>query len=349
MNPDIENSLKKTPQYTRLKRHITTLLNHSTPLKIYNLFKVEVDRIRKKKVVAGYPYIIIFDTGNICNLQCPLCPTGLRETSVNRQLVKFQDFKKAIDIFAPYAYEVTLHNWGEPFLNPDILEMLHYSSVKNIGTNLSTNLNTFPFSAEKLIQTGLEYLIVSLDGTSQDVYSTYRVGGKLENVLGNLKSIIQEKKRMKSKTPFIEWQFLVMKHNCHQIDEAKRMAKELGVDLIRFIPVGLPFDINDKQKLAEKWYPYIPPDKEGYTIDRFLQKPAEGGCFYLYRSITINPVGVVAPCCAVWKESESFGSLLDTELSQIWNNEYYQGARELFSNGDKTAQTSCARCPLFKK
>jgi radical SAM protein with 4Fe4S-binding SPASM domain len=204
----------------------------------------------------------------------------------------------------------------------------------------------------ELIKSGLEYLVVSLDGTTQEVYSKYRIGGSLDKVLQNLTNIINKKKSLKSKRPFIEWQFLVMKQNCHQIDYAKRMAKEIGVDLIRFIPVGLPFDARDKKKLAREWYPYIPGDNNGedYIEERFLQKAIKGGCFYLYRSVTINPGGEVAPCCAVWKDKDNFGNMLEEDFSGIWNNRFFQNARALFSKKkEPSAKTVCSRCNMFYK
>ena len=350
VNRDLESVLKKVPQYTRLKRHVSTLLSHSTIKKLTNLALVELQRKMRRTKVFGYPYVIIVETGNICNLRCPLCPTGLREKGVDRKFVGFDDFRKIIDRFSSYAYEITLHNWGEPFLNPDILKMIKYCSDKNLGTNLSSNLNKFPFNAEDLITSGLEYLVISLDGATQDVYSKYRVGGDIAAVLNNLRSIIEKKKALKSRTPFIEWQFLVMKHNYHQIEEVKRMADEVGVDLIRFIPVGLPFDAEGKRDLAGKWYPNIHADDgDNYIEERFLQKPINGGCFYLFRSVTVNPVGVIAPCCAVWKTGDNFGNMLDRDFSEIWNNDFYQSARALFSNKGTSLRTCCSRCNLFYK
>jgi radical SAM protein with 4Fe4S-binding SPASM domain len=348
---EIEHILKKVPQYTRLKRHVSTLLVHSTPKKLLNLFAIELQYKMHRTKVTGYPYYLILDTGNICNLRCPLCPTGLRESEMSRKIMKFDVFKEIIDRLSPYAYEVTLYNWGEPFFNPDIIEMIRYCKKKNLGTNLSTNLNLENLDAESIINSGLEYLIVSLDGITQEVYEKYRVGGNIDLVFKNLTSIIKKKKDLKSKTPFIEWQYLVMKHNLHQIDEAREMAREIGVDLLRFIPVGLPFDMQNKKELQEKWYPFVPSDnREKYIEERFLQKPIEGGCFYLYGSVTINPEGHVAPCCMVWKDRDNFGNILDTDFMDIWNNDYYQSARSLFfSKSNVSAQSVCNRCPVFNR
>ena len=352
MDPRIEKVLRKPPQYTRLKRHARTLLRHSTPRKLLNLFRVESNRKLRRVKNDAHPYIIIIDTGNICNLRCPLCPTGCREP-MRRGVMEYGFFRKAVDMFAPWAYEVTLHNWGEPFLNNDILRMISYCGTKNLGTNLSSNLNHMPFPAEKLVRSGLEYLIVSLDGVSQDVYATYRVGGDLATVLSNLEAVVEAKRRLGSATPVVEWQFLVMRHNYHQAAEAERMAREIGVDLIRFIPVGLPFGRDDKEDLMRRWYPYMAEDGD-LIDDRFLQTPIPGGCFYLYRSVTIAPDGRIAPCCAVWSDNDVFGDLRKGPFfPDIWNNERYVAARNLFASGGRAAGASvpgcCARCSIFEK
>lgn len=349
----INNTLKKTPQFTRLKRHASTIWTHSTPKKLFNLLKIEVQRKLGVKKINGFPYIIIIDPINTCNLKCPLCPTGLGEKNQTKGRLNLEEFKNHLKPFIPYAYEVILHNWGEPFLNNNILSMVSHCKTNNIGTNLSSNLNVLSFSGEEIVKSGLEYLIVSLDGTSQETYKKYRVNGDISTVFKNLNSILEAKKKLKSKTPVIEWQYLVMKHNLHEINEAKKLSVNMGVDLLRFIPVGLPFDSKNKKELINKWYPYSPPVSDGtYIDDRFLQKPIKGGCFYLYRSATITVTGKLTPCCAVWKNGDEFGDIKLTDFTDIWNNNSYRNARALFSssqlNTDKKT-TCCDRCSLFEK
>ncbi|MHC4359914.1 MAG: radical SAM protein [Planctomycetota bacterium] len=349
INRKIENVLKKTPQFTRIKRHVLTLLNHSTIKKLINLVAIESQHRMHLAKVKGYPYYLVIETGNVCNLKCPLCPTGLGKAGRKRGFIRFEDFKTIIDKLYPYLYEVSMYNWGEPFLNPDIFKMIRYVAEKNIGSNLSSNLNITDLDPEILVATGLEFLSLSLDGTTQEVYSKYRVGGEIALVLENLEKIVMKKKQLKSRKPFIEWQFIVMKHNYHQIENARKMAKEIGVDTIRFIPVGLPFGTENKEQLAREWFPYLPDGYgEKYIKERFLQKPIKGGCFYLYRSLTANPDGSVAPCCMCWQQEDDFGNILENDFSEVWNNALFQNARALFSKKQKNGtKTACADCPVF--
>lgn len=353
MDSSLENVLKKTPQFTRMKRHLHTLVQHSTPKKLSNLIRVELERKSGALSVKGFPYIIIIDPINFCNLKCPLCPTGLREKEISRERISLPAFKSFVDQFKAYAYEVILHNWGEPFMNKEILSMIRYCSDQNIGTNLSSNMNVMPFSGEDVVKSGLEYLIISLDGTDQETYQVYRKGGDIQKVLFNLKAVTSAKKKLKSRTPVIEWQFIVMKHNQHQVDAAKKFSRELDIDLLRFIPVGLPFDARNKKELAREWYPDITlKNGKSYVEDRFLQKKLQGGCFYLYRSATVTAAGKLAPCCVVWKDGDEFGDMTAENFCDIWNNDFYKSARSLFSKQqkpDNAKTTCCERCPIFEK
>src|SRR5204862_1212482 len=113
--------------------------------------------------------------------------------------------------------------------------MVSYASGKKIYTATSTNAHYLnDNNARRTIESGLDRLIISIDGTTQDVYEQYRVGGKLDKVLEGARNIVKWKKELKSKTPFVFFQFLVVKPNEHQIEDIKVLAKEVGVDQVRF-------------------------------------------------------------------------------------------------------------------
>jgi MoaA/NifB/PqqE/SkfB family radical SAM enzyme len=143
--------------------------------------------------------------------------------------MSIERFKKIVDRFAPFVYEVNLHNWGEPLLNPDLFKMIEYAQNKNIGTNMSTNLNTpRETDIDNLTRSNLEYLIVSLDGTTDDVYAKYRRRGDFNLVMSNLRALVEKRYSLNRKTPVIEWQFIVMKHNIHQVEDARHIARQIG-------------------------------------------------------------------------------------------------------------------------
>src|SRR5947199_580179 len=109
--------------------------------------------------------------------------------------------------------------------------MVKYASSKKIYTATSTNAHYLnDETAKRTIESGLDRLIISIDGTTQEVYQQYRVGGNLNKVLEGADNIVKWKKELKSRTPFIVFQFLVVKPNEHQVADVKALAKEAGVD-----------------------------------------------------------------------------------------------------------------------
>lgn len=346
--------LGRLPSYTRKSRHFQLLTRYGTIGKLSNLASVELSRVRGDIVVRGRPYVYTIDTGNLCNLRCPLCPTGYRGLERPQALMSLDTFRTIIDKIQPYAVEAILHNWGEPFLNPDILAMVSYAQSVGVGTALSSNMNLVNRDRgflEAVVHSGLDHLTVSLDGTTQEVYETYRRGGSLEHVLKNVRYLLDYRERVGSRTPRVEWQFLVMKHNQHQRGDAARLARELGVDELRFTGAGLPFNNFSDPQLTRQWLSDL-PSYRGYAADKVAERGYlyDEKCFYLYRAMTVNPLGEVSPCCVLYHERFDFGNLLTAELEDVWNNSYYRSSRALFSRRKFAdgAETACHRCPLFR-
>jgi len=332
-------------------------MKHGTPRKWTNLARVEWERKRRRVKVSGHPYLLIIDPCNYCNLRCPLCPTGLDDLGRPQSMMSLEHFKKYFDPFAPYLFEAYLHNWGESLLNKQVYSMIEYAQGRNVGTNLSSNfVKTSSDDIDHILDSGLEYLIISLDGTSQGTYEQYRVRGQYDQVIENLSELIRRRNQRGQKTPFIEWQFIVMRQNEHQIPEAERLAKNLGVDLLRFIPVGMPYDFTNRRQVAEKWFPR---NVEGrITSDgseqQFGQAGKPGPCFYLYRSTVVNSDGGVSPCCVVYRQGTDFAdlsSLDDIQPLTLYNNPKYQSARALYSNRTDVPHvpTVCDGCDIFKR
>jgi radical SAM protein with 4Fe4S-binding SPASM domain len=276
----------------------------------------------------------------------------MNELKRKRKMMDVKTFQAVLDILKPYAFEVSLHNWGEPLLNPDIFPMISYAQANNVGTNMSTTLTTATDDdISKIIQSGLEYLVVSLNGTSAETYNAYIPRGDFQQALHNLTTLVRRRDELGSRLPFIEWQFLVMRPNEHEMPEAVNMAKEIGVDRLRFASAGLPWGKFDDRALAEAW---MPSDQKYWRfnplkLDRrpfLLDQP----CFYLFRSITVNPDGRVSPCCGLYHEQYDFGDLLTKGLDDLWNNRQYRSARESFARLSTAGvpETVCTTCRVFR-
>ena len=185
-------------------------------------------KLLKKPVQWGYPISISFEPTTSCNLRCPECPSGLREFTRPTGMLQKDFFRETIDDIYKELLYLIFYFQGEPYLNPDFLEMVKYASDKGIYTATSTNAHYLTDEkAKKTVESGLDRLIISIDGTTQDVYQQYRVGGKLDKVLEGAKNIVKWKKELNSKTPFIFFQFLVVKPNEHQIEEVKKLPQSV--------------------------------------------------------------------------------------------------------------------------
>ncbi|MCD4703627.1 MAG: radical SAM protein [Methanosarcinaceae archaeon] len=308
-------------------------------------------RITKNSFVIGYPIELVIDPVNICNLHCPLCPTGQGRMERSKGKMSFDNFRKVIDELGTYLYEVDLHNWGEPLLNEEIYAMISYAHKRNIKVNLSTNLNFFDEDkAKKLVESGLDHLIVSLDGASQETYRQYRVGGDFDNVIKGIKSIIHIKKEQNKTFPVLTWQFLVMAQNEREISEAEQMANDLGVDKFELFPIhsdmGRELFLNreERMEIARKWLPQ--DDKyNSYTLKRNKTNP--NTCSFLWFQSIINWNGSISPCCSVYPEIYDFGNIFDSNFKNIWNNAKYKASRKMVRQKrvhDNDMKTVCANC-----
>lgn len=341
-----------------MPRHLRSILYHSTPKRLWNLALVEAERQLGLTKIHGRPYVIFVDPVNLCNLKCPLCATGMGEIARVKKRMDYEHFKHAIDQVSDWAYEVSLYNWGEPLLHKDIFDMIAYARSKRLATLMSSNLSVHKQGLmDRILESGLDELTVSIDGVTQEVYEKYRVGGNLDLVLKNLEYLMNRREQLGLRTPYVEWQFITFKHNEHEMDGARQLAHETGVDMLRFIPPGLPFDAEEQRKrdLGKEWFSsnpelrYQDPEAPKFRNASFFHK--HGGCFYLYRSMTVNPDAGVAPCCIIYNDKYDFGNLLEKPFNEIWNNELYQSARSEFSRVAVSPgkETVCQNCQVFNK
>lgn len=338
--------LKNTIQMSR--RFIFT--RYFTIRKFVNLSRIFYEYETKKSSLKSYPCKLVIDPCNYCVLKCPLCPTGRGDEGRKKAMMGFRDCSRIIDETKDYLYEIDFYNWGEPLMNKDVFKMIRYAHDKGIMTRVSSNLNYFMEGFEKkLVGSGLDILVVSLDGTDKEAYSKYRRGGDFDKVLRNVKRIADEKRRQGSRTPRILWQFLIMKQNEGQLPKAKRMYKDYGFDgmKIEAVRTDISKEIfqSDEEKIknSKEWLP------ENEKLSRFDYKKKEKkikkkSCMFLWSMPVVNPDGSVSPCCAVYPERHDFGNAFKEGLMNIWNNERYVASRKIVSRKKSCINTVCSNC-----
>jgi radical SAM protein with 4Fe4S-binding SPASM domain len=318
-----------------------------TPLRLWNGIKVlssfYISKIIDKPVQWGYPVSISFEPTTSCNLRCPECPSGLRAFTRPTGMLQKDFFKETIDDVYKELLYLIFYFQGEPYLNPSFLDMVKYAADKGIYTATSTNAHYLTDdAAKKTVESGLDRLIISIDGTTQDSYEQYRVGGNLEKVIAGAKNIVKWKKELNSKTPFVFFQFLVVKHNEHQIEDIKKLAKEIGVDEVRFKSAQVYDYENDPNNLIpinEKYSRYKRnADGSFKAKNKFANR-----CWKLWHANVITWDGLVVPCCFDKDAMHRLGNLKNESFKNIWHNENYKQFRGELMKSRKNIDI-CANC-----
>lgn len=323
------------------------LLSKLTPRRLWNATRIltsyYISKWSGKPVQWGYPISISFEPTTSCNLRCPECPSGLRAFSRPTGMLQNDFFKDTIDQLHKDLLYLVFYFQGEPFLNPAFLEMVKYASGKGIYTATSTNAHYLnDVNARKTIESGLDRLIISIDGTTQDVYQQYRVGGKLNKVIEGAKNIVKWKKELNSKTPFVFFQFLVVKPNEHQIEEVKKLGREIGVNDV-WLKTAQVYDYeNDPNQLIPtiaKYSRYKKNDK-GEVITK---NELDNHCWRLWHATVITWDGLVVPCCFDKDAQHTLGDLKGKPFKEIWHNPEYVKFRKQILESRKNIDI-CANC-----
>ena len=294
-----------------------------------------VSRITKQPNQMGLPLAIALEPTTACNLGCPECPSGLRHFTRPTGNLKEDFYKKVIDQVHRHTFYLTFYFQGEPFINPNFLEMVNYASQKKIYTATSTNAHFLnDENAKKTVESGLDRLIISIDGTTQETYESYRKGGSLQKVIEGTKNILKWKKELNSKTPYVIFQFLVVRPNEHQIEEVHALAKKLGVNQVK-LKTAQVYDYENGNPLIpsiDKYSRYRKLDDGTYAIKNSLNN----NCWKLWHSCVITWDGKVIPCCFDKDANHRLGELSETNFKAIWQGEAYQKFREqLFQGRDQ--------------
>lgn len=302
-----------------------------------------LSRWTRKPIQWGLPMSVALEPTTSCNLRCPECPSGLRAFTRPTGMLQKDFFRQTIDQLHRDVFYLIFYFQGEPYLNPSFLEMVKYASQKGMYTATSTNEHYLnDENAKKTVESGLDRLIISIDGTTQDVYEQYRVGGKLEKVLEGARNIVKWKKELNSRTPFVFFQFLVVKPNEHQLEEVKQLAKEVGVDQVRFKTAQVYDYENDPHQLIPtiSKYSRYKKNKQGKTV---VKNELNNHCWRLWHAPVITWDGLVVPCCFDKDAEHRMGDLKNKSFSEVWHNQSYKEFRTsiLHSRGNINI---CANC-----
>jgi radical SAM protein with 4Fe4S-binding SPASM domain len=310
---------------------LLNIVSRLTPKRLANGAKVlssfHYSRMMNQVHHRGMPVSIGIEPTTSCNLRCPECPSGLRSFTRPTGMLDEALFRSLIDQLKDTLSYLTFYFQGEPYLHPKFLSLVKYASQQNIYTATSTNAHYLnDKQARDTVESGLDRLIISLDGTDQDTYQQYRVGGNMEKVLEGTRNILKWRKELRSKTPYVVFQFLVVKPNEHQIPEVHSLARKMGVDNV-LLKTAQIYDYENGSELMptiDKYSRYRKASDGTWSIKNGLLNH----CWKMWNSCVVTWDGKVVPCCFDKDAHYTLGDLNKNSFEEIWRSHAYNDFRK---------------------
>lgn len=301
-----------------------------------------LSKLTKKARIQGMPWSISVEPTTACNLRCPECPSGLRSFTRPTGKLDFSLFQSTMDEMHERLLYLIFYFQGEPYLHPEFLDMVAYAESKGVYTATSTNAHFLDDeNARKTVESGLSRMIISIDGSTQETYESYRKTGDLEKVFEGTRNILKWRKKLGSKTPAVLWQFLVVKPNEHQIPEIRELAKEYGVDKVAFKTAQI-YDYeqgNDLIPSLDKYSRYRVNTDGTYSVKNKLIDH----CWKMWHSCVITWDGQVVPCCFDKDAEHPMGSVATSSFAEVWNSSKYRNFRQAILNSRSSIEM-CKNC-----
>lgn len=306
------------------------LLRYISLKKLFNILKVYlgyfISILFKKVIVIGNPYSLTTEPTNNCNLNCIECPSGNKTLTRKKGNIDLALFQKIVDELKDYLIFQMIYFQGEPFLYPVIFKLINYADKNKIYTCTSTNGHFLsPENCNQIVKSGLKKIIISIDGTSQESYEKYRLGGDLEKVIEGIQNLTKTKKLLKSKFPRIELQYIVFKHNQHQLKEIRLLSRTLGIRNLKLKSAQIDnLEINhtlipDIEKFAR-----YKTESNQYKIKNSLSNR----CFRIWSTMVINWEGNIVPCCFDKDSQYKIGNAIHENVLNVWASKKFMQFRK---------------------
>lgn len=320
--------------------------------RLLNLLKVKLSVLFRASRVNSFPITVRLEPTNTCNLHCPLCPAGQNLLKREKGFLSFENAKKIIDEAYEYSLHLRLFGAGEPLLNKDLFKIIEYAKAKNMLVNFHTNAYFLDeFNIKKVIDSGVDELVVSLDGASQETYSKYRVGGDFERALTSLKLLFSKRSALRKTVPRVTIQFIVMGHNEHEIPLIKKIVKELKADRLSIISVSIGSEFINSYNLqflpiSDKFSRYFNVPGEGIVFKK------ERICYAPWEEVSISWDGGAYVCCNDILKTQAYSYIKgnvfkEDTVASLWNSKDYVAFRSSLLNQRKDIAI-CASCEGYK-
>jgi radical SAM protein with 4Fe4S-binding SPASM domain len=300
-------------------------------------------KMSKRPVQWGLPMSISVEPTTACNLGCPECPSGLKQFTRPTGNLQMTMFEKILEESYSKLMYMLFYFQGEPYIHPQFLDLVQRAVQKGVYTATSTNAHFLDDkNAKRTVESGLHRLIISIDGTTQDVYEQYRIHGDLEKVIEGTKNIVKWKKELNSQTPHVIFQFLVVRPNEHQLADVQELATALGVDEVRYKTAQINDYSNGSPLIPtlDQYSRYIQKKDGSWALKNKLMNR----CWRMWHSCVITWDGRMVPCCFDKDASHQVGNLRTQNLKEAWFSESYASFRKsvFISRSEIDICTNCS-------
>jgi len=327
--------------------YANSVLRYGTPKKLWNAVRTEAAYRRRDAFVKSKPYILFVEPLYYCNLECPLCDRQVfpDARSGDAGKLSLEVFDRVLDELGDYLFQCQIFGQGEPLMNWKLTrQIIERSHARRIFSEVSTNCTLLDEEvADEIVDCGLDYLVCAIDGTSQESYEIYRVGGQFADAFAGLRRVVEACRRKRSSL-MVEWQFLVHARNEHEVPVARRMAAELGVPL-RLAPLrGMEWD----GALQDEWLPKTGDWAHEFDTTRPLN---DFPCYFLWRSLVLNSNSKIARCL-IYQNATQYADLRRVGAMEAYNDPSVQQARRLFRREAAAQQefpAPCRSCGQFAR
>lgn len=269
------------------------------------------------------PVFVSVEPANVCQLRCPECPMGQhsrKPSAVSRQpFMSLDVWHRVLAEIRETAFTVQFYFQGEPLLNKDLPQMIHEAHEAGLYTIVSTNAQAMTKEmAEELVNAGLDRIIVSMDGLTEESYNAYRIGGSLEKTKEALHYLREAKSQQPRARVMIELQCLRLKSNEHEWSQFEKQYEDFGADRLVFKTAQL-YDFQDGHPLMPtnpKYSRYV-QGADGKYHRRKLSK----GCLRVWSGCVITTTGEVLPCCYDKAHAHEYGNIMNAPMKELFANE----------------------------
>jgi radical SAM protein with 4Fe4S-binding SPASM domain len=331
-----------------------------------NYFNTLKNVIVKPLTMRQLPIHIQVEHTTYCNLNCKSCERS--KFIEHPRHLSLEEFQRIIEQIRPE--KITLGGVGEPFMHPQILDLVQFAKRCGCSINTTTNGTLLtPERCDQIVKSGLDLIKISIDGATRKTYQTVRGEDKFLQVVDGIRALADAKKRLDSLKPFIRFNYVMFKDNYQEIAEIVELADKLGVDAIYFQPLDL-VGIEERHDLLVGDLTYadfaqeirralnlsrtqqvttnlaaiasnLPTYWKKYQLETRQQDHRI--CILPWFSTYVTVDGIIRPCCSFSGTIADMGNILYEDIAVIWNSERYQQFRKAIRAGQRPYPI-CANC-----